>query len=135
MKLLNRLHHAEIIIPRGREAQAREFYCGFLGLVEIPKPAEVSSKGGLWLQLGDNQIHLSIEDGYDPARTRVHLAYEVSDLSYLERVLKDHGFELSRSAPIAGFIRGTFRDPFGNRIELLQPERQAEPSDAACPPN
>jgi len=29
------LHHAQITVPPGAEAAAREFYCHFLGLAEI----------------------------------------------------------------------------------------------------
>ena len=32
------VHHAQITIPKGAEAEAREFYCEFLGLKEVPKP-------------------------------------------------------------------------------------------------
>lgn len=48
-----RLNHAQITIPRGAEEQAREFYCGVLGLPEIAKPDSLAGRGGFWVQLGD----------------------------------------------------------------------------------
>ncbi|MEW9032680.1 MAG: glyoxalase, partial [Planifilum fimeticola] len=59
------LHHAQITIPRGAEEQAREFYCGVLGLNEIEKPASLRARGGFWLQVGDREVHVGTEDGVD----------------------------------------------------------------------
>ena len=124
VELIKRLHHAEIIIPRGKEDEARAFYCELLGLQEISKPVQLRANGGIWLQLGENQVHLSIQDGYDPRTTKAHLAYEVTDLALLGAKLKARGFELIPNESIPGYIRGNIRDPFGNRIEFLQRDSQ-----------
>ena len=50
--MISRLHHVEIIIPRGEEGAARAFYCNFLGLKEIEKPSPLKERGGLWLEVG-----------------------------------------------------------------------------------
>lgn len=120
MSYVLRLSHADIIIPRGSEAKAREFYCDFLGFIEIDKPKDLQKNGGLWLKISDVQIHLSIQDGYDPSKTKAHLAYEVSDLNGLKSALGERGLVWNDNSPIPGFIRGDVRDPFGNRIEFLQ---------------
>ncbi len=120
MSFVIRLNHADIIIPRGSESKAREFYCDFLGFQEIEKPEDLQKNGGLWLQLSDVQIHLSIQDGYDPSKTKAHLAYEVSDLDRLKVALAKNGLSWNDNSPLPGFIRGDIRDPFGNRIEFLQ---------------
>ena len=120
MALVQRLNHVEIIIPRGSEDQAREFYCKFLGLTEVPKPADLQKNGGIWLTLAGLQIHLSIQDGYDPGKTKAHIAYEVASLSDMKQALAKRGLSLSDNTPVPGFIRGETRDPFGNRIEFLQ---------------
>lgn len=75
------LHHAQITIPIGAEAQARAFYCGVLGLPEIAKPASLQGRGGFWVQVGAAQLHVGTEDGVDRAATKAHLAYLVSDLA------------------------------------------------------
>lgn len=120
MSFVLRLNHADIIIPRGSEPVAREFYCDFLGFQEIEKPKDLQKNGGLWLQLSNIQIHLSIQDGYDPSKTKAHLAYEVRDLEILKRTLKERGLHWNDNSSVPGFVRGDIRDPFGNRIEFLQ---------------
>ena len=120
MSFILRLNHADIIIPRGSETRAREFYCDFLGFEEVEKPVSLRKNGGLWLKVADVQIHLSIQDGYDPSVTKAHLAYEVSDLSTLREGLAARGIKWNENSPVPGFVRGDVRDPFGNRIEFLQ---------------
>lgn len=120
MGFVLKLNHADIIIPRGSELKAREFYCDFLGFEEIEKPKNLQKNGGLWLQLSGIQVHLSVQDGYDPSKTKAHLAYEVSDIESLKKGLSERGVIWSENSPVPGFVRGDIRDPFGNRIEFLQ---------------
>ena len=114
------LHHAQITIPIGAEDEARRFYCDLLGLLEIAKPESLGDRGGLWLQVGDRNVHLGVEDAVDRHRTKAHLAYEVSDMSGVRQRLTAHGVEIIESAPISGYDRFEFRDPFGNRVEMIQ---------------
>ena len=44
--MITKVHHAQITIPKNTEKQAREFYCDFLGLTEIPKPESLLNRGG-----------------------------------------------------------------------------------------
>lgn len=120
MKLILRVHHADIVIGRGQEALAREFYCNFLGFKEIPKPLNLQKNGGLWLELSGVQIHLSVQDGFDPSKTKSHIAYEVSNLASLKEAMVKREIIWTDGTPFQGFIRGEIRDPFGNRIEFLQ---------------
>ncbi|MEM7112919.1 MAG: VOC family protein [Chloroflexota bacterium] len=114
------LNHANITIPRQAEAEARQFYCGVLGLVEIEKPPSLQANGGLWLMAGVMPIHISIEDGFDRHQTRAHLAYEVDDLAAWQNRLESVGMQVQPNIPFPGYIRIMFRDPFGNRVELIQ---------------
>jgi demethylmenaquinone methyltransferase/2-methoxy-6-polyprenyl-1,4-benzoquinol methylase len=120
---VTRLHHVQISIPVGAEDAARAFYCGVLGLPEIEKPDSLKGRGGLWLQLGDLQLHIGVEDGVDRAATRAHLAYEVADAAAWRERLLGHGISLLDSVAIPGYDRFEGRDPFGNRIEFIQPLR------------
>lgn len=99
---------------------AREFYCAFLGLREIPKPEKLRARGGFWAQLGATQIHFGVEDGIERAATRAHLAYEVADLAHWDARLRARGIETKAGDPVPGMVRFEFRDPFGNRIEMLE---------------
>nr|WP_211295769.1 VOC family protein [Planifilum fimeticola] len=114
------LHHAQITIPRGAEEQAREFYCGVLGLTEIEKPASLRARGGFWLQVGDREVHVGTEDGVDRRKTKAHLAYQVTDLAGWRKKLAEHGISVLESIPIPGYDRFEFRDPFGNRVEMIE---------------
>jgi catechol 2,3-dioxygenase-like lactoylglutathione lyase family enzyme len=119
--MIQAIHHAQITVPRGAEAAARAFYCGVLGLTEVQKPASLRGRGGLWVRVGDRQLHIGTEDGFDRLTTKSHLAYQVSDVAHWRRVLEANGVTPLESVPIEGFERFEARDPFGNRIEFIQP--------------
>ena len=118
--VLERVHHAQITIPTGEEQAAREFYCDFLGLTDIPKPESLKGRGGFWLEIGAFQIHIGTEPDFDRTKTKAHLAYEVEDLKAWREKLEEKGVKISDGISIPGFDRFEFRDPFGNRIEFLQ---------------
>ena len=113
------IDHVQITIPTGMEGAARAFYCDVLGLVEIPKPDSLAGRGGLWLALGELQIHIGTEDGVDRTTTRAHIAYRVSDLALWQARLQSAGCNIFESMPIPGHDRFETRDPFGNRIEFI----------------
>jgi catechol 2,3-dioxygenase-like lactoylglutathione lyase family enzyme len=116
-----RLHHAQITIPSGAEDEARAFYCGLLGLREIAKPLSLQGRGGFWVEVGDAQVHIGTEDGADRYTTRAHLAYQVDDVAAWRERLESAGVAIGDSVPIPGYERFEFRDPFGNRVEFIQP--------------
>ena len=119
--MIVRLHHAQITIPRGAETQARNFYCHLLGMKEVQKPQSLAGRGGFWLELGDVQIHVGTEDNVDRQQTKAHLAYQVHDLPAWQSKLEENQIKIGDSAPIPGHRRFEFRDPFGNRVELIEP--------------
>lgn len=114
------LHHAQITIPKEKEAEAKQFYCGILGLTEKEKPSSLEGRGGFWLQAGDREVHIGTEEGFDRYTTKAHLAYQVTDAAFWKNRLKEEGIEIFESVPIPGLDRFEFRDPFGNRVEMLQ---------------
>ena len=116
------IDHVQITVAKGEEAAAREFYCRVLGLPEVEKPDALKPRGGFWLQVGDRQVHVGVEDGVDRSATKAHVAYRVDDVEAWRRFLIAAGAEVLESVAIPGCQRFEFRDPFGNRVEFIQPE-------------
>ena len=114
------LHHAQITLPRGAETQGRQFYCGVLGLPEVEKPESLQGRGGFWLQVGQQQVHVGVEDDVERTKTKAHLAYQVNDIEIWRKRLQENGAEIGDSIPLEGFKRFEIRDPFGNRVEFIQ---------------
>jgi catechol 2,3-dioxygenase-like lactoylglutathione lyase family enzyme len=122
--MLLRVHHAQVTVPSDQEAAARQFYCRVLGLREVPKPPSLHDRGGFWLVAGDGpgefSVHVAVEDGVDRLATKAHLAYQVVGLAEWRRRIESAGLKPLDSIPIPGLDRFEFRDPFGNRVELIE---------------
>ncbi len=114
------IDHVQIAMPEGGEDRARKFYGELLGLVEIPKPANLAARGGLWFHCGPIQLHLGVEADFRAAK-KAHPALLVEDLAALLGALKGAGCEVKDDAPLKGCERAFVLDPFGNRLELLEP--------------
>lgn len=106
-------------MPAGGEDRARTFYAGVLGLAEREKPTHLAARGGCWFAAAGVELHLGVEDPFHPA-TKAHPALLVDDLSAVRRDLAHHGVAFTPGQPLEGYARGDIRDPFGNRIELMQ---------------
>jgi catechol 2,3-dioxygenase-like lactoylglutathione lyase family enzyme len=119
MRLL-RLNHVQVSVPKGSEDEIRRFYCGVLGLTEIPKPEVLIPRGGLWLAIGDGQLHFGTEDVEGREKSKRHVAFDVADLDEARARLESAGVKVQEGVQIPGYRRFEFRDPFGNRIELLE---------------
>ena len=107
-------------MPPGQEDRARRFYGELLGIPEVPKPPELAKRGGAWFERGALKLHLGVEFEFRPAR-KAHPALLVEDLGSLVRALRASGHEVVEE-PLAGFYRVYVSDPFGNRLELMEPE-------------
>jgi catechol 2,3-dioxygenase-like lactoylglutathione lyase family enzyme len=112
-----RLNHIQICIPLGKEMEARRFYTDILGLVEIPKPKELISNGGLWYQVADIQFHIGTENEIN--KSKRHPAFEIENLTEAREILERNNVKIKEEIQIPGQERFSFFDPFGNRIELL----------------
>lgn len=119
--MLLAIDHTQITIPKGAEAEAKTFYCEFLGLKEIEKPENRKNNGGFWLELAGFQVHIGTEDGFDRSKTKAHVAYRVTDLELWRKRFQEKGIEIFDSLPFPNAKDFEFRDPFGNRAELIQP--------------
>ena len=102
--------------PPGCEDEAREFYGGLLGLVEVPKPEPLRARGGVWFE----QLHVGVEQDFAPAR-KAHPAFLVEDIDAVVVRLEGLGFAVDRTEEhtFPGHRRFHTRDGNGNRVELL----------------
>jgi catechol 2,3-dioxygenase-like lactoylglutathione lyase family enzyme len=107
-------------MPSGGEARARAFYQGLLGIPEVAKPASLAARGGCWFERGELRVHLGVEGDFRPAR-KAHPAFVVNELEQLAAALRQFGCECRVDRELAGGARLFVDDPFGNRIELLEP--------------
>ena len=114
------LDHVQLAMPAGQEPEARAFYQGILGIPEIPKPASLNERGGCWFVQGDLKIHLGVDPDFRPAR-KAHPALIVHDLNQLKTRLLDAGHPFRPDNDLPGYDRIYVDDPFGNRIELMEP--------------
>ena len=117
---ITRLEHVQLAMPAGGEDLARAFYGDALGIPEIPKPAALAKRGGCWFERGELKIHLGVEADFRPAR-KAHPALLAADLQALSEKLKSLGYATREDEPLEGYHRVYVDDPFGNRIELLEP--------------
>jgi catechol 2,3-dioxygenase-like lactoylglutathione lyase family enzyme len=113
------IEHVQLAMPHGGEDQARRFYCGVLGMDEVPKPEHLAVGGGCWFLSGGAEIHLGVEAEFRPSR-KAHPALLVDDLNDQVAQLAAHGYDFIPGKPLPGYVRGDTHDPFGNRIELMQ---------------
>jgi catechol 2,3-dioxygenase-like lactoylglutathione lyase family enzyme len=114
------IDHILLAMPAGRENDARVFYQDMLGIPEIAKPLPLASRGGCWFEADEVKVHLGVEKDFAPAR-KAHPAFIVDDLPALVGKLKQAGYRLVEDTPLHGYDRIFVDDPFGNRIELLEP--------------
>lgn len=114
------IDHIQLAMPEGREDLAREFYGTLLELNEVPKLAELAKRGGVWFERGAVKIHLGVEAAFRPAK-KAHPGLLVQDLSRLAQRLKQAGVEVIEDGLLPGYQRIFVADPFGNRLELLEP--------------
>lgn len=113
-----RLDHVQIAAPPGCEAEARRWFGAVLGLRALEKPEPLRGRGGAWFELGSSQLHVGVEDGFEPAR-KAHPALRVEDLDALAARLAAAGSAVRWDEAIPGERRFYSEDPWGNRIEFM----------------
>jgi catechol 2,3-dioxygenase-like lactoylglutathione lyase family enzyme len=113
------IDHVQLAMPPGEEERARAFYGGVLGLTEMPKPAHLARRGGVWFAQGALKVHLGIERDFRPAK-KAHPALLVEDLAGLIKRCLEAGYKIGTAEPLEGYDRAYVEDPFGNRIELME---------------
>ena len=114
------LDHVQLAMPAGAEERARAFYRDVLGFEELEKPASMQASGGAWFRSGEVEIHLGVEADFRPAR-KAHPALGVADADAAAARWAALGCGVEWDDRYPGVRRFYVHDPFGNRIEILQP--------------
>ena len=112
------LDHVQLAIPAGGEDAARAYFASLLGLIEVPKPANLSPSG-CWFEGAGVRVHIGVDPDFTPAR-KAHPAFLVEDAADLRERLEAAGFATSDDKPVEGYVRFFSCDPFGNRVEFMQ---------------
>lgn len=120
------------IISRDIEA-SRRFYCGVLGMDEVPRPANFTFPGA-WFRKGSAEIHLigsavAVQEAGDAENTPTersdmtfarHFALQINDMDALVRRLAAHHIPLAYGPRPRGDgpAQAYIYDPDGHFIEV-----------------
>jgi catechol 2,3-dioxygenase-like lactoylglutathione lyase family enzyme len=110
----------QLAMPEGREPDAVAFYEHLLGIPMVPKPPHLDARGGCWFERDDLKVHLGVDPHFRPA-TKAHPAFIVDDVRELAASIEAAGHRVVDDQPLEGYDRVYVDDPFGNRIELMEP--------------
>jgi catechol 2,3-dioxygenase-like lactoylglutathione lyase family enzyme len=114
------IDHVQLAMPAGGEDRAVAFYEALLGIPHVPKPTHLASRGGCWFERGAVKVHLGVDADFRPAR-KAHPALLVDGLTALVSHLATAGVVVTSDQPLDGYERVYVDDPFGNRVELMEP--------------
>jgi len=114
------IDHVQLAMPVGEESAARLFYANVLGIPEVVKPPHLAKRGGCWFERGALKVHLGVEPDFRPAK-KAHPAFIVTDLAGMIARLEAAGYSVAEDEPLEGYNRRYVEDPFGNRIEFMEP--------------
>jgi hypothetical protein len=114
------LDHVQLAAPRGCEDEARRFFGELLELDEIEKPEPLRARGGVWFRLGAHELHIGVEDPFEPAR-KAHPAFSVpaGGLDDLAARLAASGEKVDWDDALLPVRRFYTADPWGNRLEMV----------------
>lgn len=111
---LKRIDHYTVNYPEGQEKELLHFYKDVLYLKQIQNLVPKT----FWFAMGEIELHLSI--GNTQAKESRHVAFIVEDLEAAKLFLTEKNISIEYSSKIEGRDRFFFRDPFGNRFELIE---------------
>lgn len=114
-----RLEHVAITCPEELEDQVVRWYQDVFELSTVAKP-EGTRPLGTWFDLGDNQLHIQIDE-HNPPKI-AHFALLVDDLDQAVERLRAARCHIEQASTIPGRRRFFTRDPAGNRLEVVQLE-------------
>ena len=127
MPILSGLDHVQIEAPAGCEAAARAFFGDFLDLPEVAKPPVLAARGGVWFGLPDGrQLHIGVTQNFAPLE-KGHPALRCDNLDALIGRAAAFQISLTPDMELAPLRRVFLRDPWGNRLEIIEVETETPP--------
>lgn len=116
------IHHVQLACPVGCEAALRRFYGDVLAMTELPKPAALAGRGGVWFRMsglgGSIELHLGVEEDFRAAR-KAHPGLLVANLEEIAGRLAAAGYPVRWDDTFPGMRRFYSEDCVGNRLEFL----------------
>jgi extradiol dioxygenase family protein len=82
----------------------------------------LAARGGCWFAGGGLEVHLGVEEPFAAAR-KAHPGILVTELLALADRLETAGVAVTWDPEFPGHDRFYAADPFGNRLEFLEPSR------------
>ena len=113
-----RIHHVNVVVPKGATDRVAAFYRDLLGLQPTSRPGGLRP-GGAWFDIdSSSQLHISERDGEQ--HPDAHFALVLDDFAGVTERLRAAGAPLEPGEELFGGGRAFTRDPAGNRVELLE---------------
>jgi catechol 2,3-dioxygenase-like lactoylglutathione lyase family enzyme len=120
---IGRLDHVNVTAPEELEDETLTWYRDTLGLEEIEKPRGTRPRGA-WFQIGDAELHVSIDE-HNPHKTS-HFGLIVDDYDAVIGRLRSARSHIEQADVIPGRHRFYTRDPAGNRVEIAHLDEDAK---------
>lgn len=114
MLKLIKTDHYTINYPANQENEVLAFYKHKLQLQQI----ENLVPNTFWFIMGDIELHLAL--GKTDLKESRHIAFVVDNLEEARSFLIKEKITIESTSKIEGRERFFFRDPFGNRFELVE---------------
>ena len=113
-----RATHVNHVVTLVRDTnRSLEFYCGLLGIKQIP--SMVDPPNITWLQLPSGVMLHLVETENVPGTSTVHHAFEVEDFESARQALEERSIEVRSAGVRKDGQRYLFiMDPDGNLVEL-----------------
>ncbi|MEZ4629559.1 MAG: hypothetical protein R2880_02370 [Deinococcales bacterium] len=112
------IEYIRLAIPKGDSLRAKDFYGRLLALEELAKPKVFEDR--LWYRLGIQRLELIELSPFNPSK-ELGPAILMRDLAILVKRLSDARYEFQRDESWPVFDHIYLYDPFGNRLDFLEP--------------
>jgi hypothetical protein len=115
------IDHVQLAMPAGKEDIAREFYARNARHPRSPEAAGARQARWRMVRIRARSRFTSASRRTFAPRAKAHPALLVQDLATLVATLRSKGHEIVPADGVEGWYRVHVFDPFGNRIELMEP--------------